>query len=1041
MANQPVLHIRFYDNTNSPFVVDDVVRVYFDPDDNTFDVTKNGAELVGGPNLGLMGELNYITGTLDFHYWISNMDANGNPANILTPAFSYCESGTLNEFPFNTIFPYCQHLLTQNSPSCVGVVCNIHFSGTPVITRPSDQVTNDGSITIIALSVLGTVKYSLEDLPYSTMSNTSGVFTGLYSGTYTVYAKDSNSCTVTQTVSLIPLFNYGVEYRLEYDNLKGHNTRVDILHQDYTGLIKEVKGSGDPFILRLRGENGNFFDTVISTEASTGFISESDLEFINLFTQSDREYQLRYYKDTGSGYVEYWRGWLKPGLYEEPFTRPRNYAVTIQATDATAELKDIDFADGSGNLITGRVKLIKIVAFILSKLELDLPIRVACNLFEENHSSINPQDDPFDQTYIEPDKTYYSGDGDLIKCLEVLQNIVGVFGAKVYQWGGYWNIVRIDQNTDVYSYRVFSKDGDYVSSSSFDPIVYIQSPSSTERACWRDSTQTLEVVSGVGKIDITLELKKIPFGVENGGFEKINLPTVLPGNMNGYPGWTLVYNGNVSGWGYMTSVTSDLFKGNNSKYALFFGSTVIGNTSIPYGEDVYALSQNQPIEFTPNDVLHFKFDYYTRYSYDTDIKAPNVKFKFQYELDGRFYLLADGTWFSTDYVTSIAALKAIISSIARIGTKQLTFVFDGVNYNAGLYVLTEGFGPESSPDIILPDDFDPTYNARIWVLLDTAVNSVNELPSAFINRYKWVEVFTNTIGNWKTIEITGPFPNISLETTFNVKLMHGSFATSPWLLIGESALRAHTTINLPSGYRITTRQIGGGGGAGGAYLYRSYELFASVQSDNSPNYIRPNDYASSTNEKVWFLKDEVQSDYYYGMSNAIVGIFDNVTSEFMPGGAEAPDHKTYTIVNNTKIKYNTSISFINGDGPPDITNSKNIYMNYFRLSDGSPTKFWARTGFAESQPILSILAKQYVEQFQKPKLKLTGSFDSDVFFGFNASFYDGSRNFIPIGMTIHDKGNKYNIELLELKDVDGNTLNPFGPGEFDTNEFGQDYDI
>lgn len=60
-----------------------------------------------------------------------------------------------------------------------------------------------------------------------------------------------------------------------------------------------------------------------------------------------------------------------------------------------------------------------------------------------------------------------------------------------------------------------------------------------------------------------------------------------------------------------------------------------------------------------------------------------------------------------------------------------------------------------------------------------------------------------------------------------------------------TGLKAIATLALPTGVLISFRDTGNGN------VLRVYELVTGTDAEASPNTIRPNDYAASTNEKVW----------------------------------------------------------------------------------------------------------------------------------------------------------------------------------------------
>src|SRR5690606_25941853 len=137
----------------------------------------------------------------------------------------------------------------------------------------------NGSITASASSSNGTVKYGLTDFDYVLEGQTSGTFTGLGVGQYTVYAKDANGCTTQVTVIIIYQPQTQEHYRLNYRVLgTGEGTpwqeRISIYEQEYVGSIVELDyGDTIPFeLLKPKPEGGEVDDPFIPLHPTSGSI-------------------------------------------------------------------------------------------------------------------------------------------------------------------------------------------------------------------------------------------------------------------------------------------------------------------------------------------------------------------------------------------------------------------------------------------------------------------------------------------------------------------------------------------------------------------------------------------------------------------------------------------------------------------------------------------------------------------------------------------------------------------------------------------------
>lgn len=480
-----------------------------------------------GPNLGQLIDDQFS----NWHFVPAIGNARVNTA-IKVSNYAFCSGNDKNEFrstTSNPAFPYFESWIEQNSPYCVlnpdpddpPIVCDIHFEGEPVILIfPPDQYATNGSFAVTAVSshadISFPIKYSFDAPSYSgniksyqqgLTSNTTGIFTGKKQGTYSVYAYDQYNCVaVIQVKLLIDPSSYGPLYRQEFKDVQTLETsRMDINQSQYVGPIHEpISEGGAPVTLnKPSGDVNNKFAVLRETNAEISIIAETDLQFIGLFSQNDRQYIATYERPVGT---ELWRGFITPSIYTEPFISTP-YPVKITATDALITLKDEPFVDNGGNNLTGRMSLITIIMICLNKLGLVLGVRSSINKYAAGFST-GANDDPLDQTYLNVD-CFYDEDGTPEKCDTVLEAVLKPFGAEIIQSNGWWNIVEVDNKTQAYAFRTFDYTGINIvgGNGTYDPIISTVTPNSTPGVLFADQDAQLEIIPAYGKITISHVLK------------------------------------------------------------------------------------------------------------------------------------------------------------------------------------------------------------------------------------------------------------------------------------------------------------------------------------------------------------------------------------------------------------------------------------------------------------------------------------------------------------------------------------------------------
>jgi hypothetical protein len=275
--------------------------------------------------------------------------------------YKFCDGTTLNYFTIknNTgdlssaqlVYPYRDRIQALSHFSCVSeVVCDIAFSVN--VTRVvNDSGAGDGTITVSASTSYGTARYTRN--PNDTYadaeianSGTSHVFSALPAATYTIYAIDENGCKAQITVVVLDLsvaLNYGVRWRLEYeDKFSYGTTRLDIEEVDYTGDITEIEGGADPIVQKWRGDSvEDIFTSFIACELEINLISRTHFEFFDLFTQNERQFRVKYYRDTGR---------IAPAVPETtgPITLPSLSEWQTTTADATL----VDWTPGATPTVT-----------------------------------------------------------------------------------------------------------------------------------------------------------------------------------------------------------------------------------------------------------------------------------------------------------------------------------------------------------------------------------------------------------------------------------------------------------------------------------------------------------------------------------------------------------------------------------------------------------------------------------------------------------------------------------------------------------------
>lgn len=661
-------------------------------------------------------------------------------------------------------FPYVRREVIEDSFVCSFIpvpVCDLVLGDTPLITPATSDVATDGAFTVSATSSNGTIKYGLTDFVYSSEGQLSGVFTGKLAGTYTVFAKDSSGCVDSVDITIPAVPTFGVKYVAEWNDVNGVPHKVEILERNYAGSSSEVLCSATPSMYRLNSDGEDRDQVIRASEFKLFIEAETESQYIDLYTEDSRFYQLKYYRDSGSGFELKWIGYINPFLYSESYTKAPN-GIEVIATDGLANLKDLNFLNESGINFYSRGSALSFISQILKKCDLDLNILSGINLYE-NSMPQTDADDPLMYTEVNPtiyfDVSEVDEDGNFETedCAYVIENILKEFKASICQANGKWVIYRPEETRDEFDYREFDSNGVYVSNGTIDPIVYLKGATETNRLVWQAQSGVLSMMPNYGKFIVRQVLNKKKSLLPSYGFEKHNI--VQTGNpfQPFFDGWNIsIQAGSEMTWGF-----EDVQReGSNGAFYVAFGTN--GYYSAPFKE-VMLYTSNNPIQFKDGDRIKISFDYLI----DVLYTFPWVMLQYKLKV-GSYYLVSDGTWNTSDlgfidvyadkynsfqtYETTVVSPGGItvtestvefslkinnngyantddaydIDSVLKIpvlgvstGTRRIAYAQSGGSYlpeGRYFYELESGDDAEDFPNIVHPSDWHVTTNPKVWVL-------------------------------------------------------------------------------------------------------------------------------------------------------------------------------------------------------------------------------------------------------------------------------------------------------------------------------------
>ncbi|MBG7617700.1 MAG: hypothetical protein IZT57_04955, partial [Chloroflexi bacterium] len=244
---------------------------------------------------------------------------------------------------------------------------------------------------------------------------------------------------------------YATKYTLSWGDVDGVAWVVAFQEDGFGGSVTELTPGATPMVITWNGKEK--YQPIVGSSVDFQFLYDSGND---LYVEGNRDL----YVIVGRAGEAVWWGYVSPGQYFWAFNNPKNF-VTITATDGLGELKNIKFEDGSGDPYFGQEEQIVVMANILLKTGLTLPIWESINIFDANHTT-GATYSALNQTYIYPEKYWDEQTDERGNCYDVLVDILTNYGASVRQYNSLWTIYRPNSySMDTIYWRAFNAAGVY----------------------------------------------------------------------------------------------------------------------------------------------------------------------------------------------------------------------------------------------------------------------------------------------------------------------------------------------------------------------------------------------------------------------------------------------------------------------------------------------------------------------------------------------------------------------------------------------------
>ncbi len=301
--------------------------------------------------------------------------------------------------------------------------------------------------------------------------------------------------------------SFAAIYTLEFPDFFDRD--IQVLIEDESGDANvDIKASDNPVTVEFSTPSDFILDPINGSTITLRLMSETDYQFIGLYTNSNRKYRVTLKINT----VLQGRWFMQPDQYQEDY-KQTPYVTEFIAADQLGFLKTVawDRRAVETEMVT--------LGAILKKTNLDLDLYEAINVYEDGQDETTA-DSPLDQTYINTKvftgMTYY----------DALKGILFKYGAVIKQVQGKWVIYRPEDATAAYQRRLWTYSAGvftYDSTASHNPVVLSTSATVTRANLVRVTNGGMFINPAWKKYQLVQNYGKIKNILENGNFETWNL--------------------------------------------------------------------------------------------------------------------------------------------------------------------------------------------------------------------------------------------------------------------------------------------------------------------------------------------------------------------------------------------------------------------------------------------------------------------------------------------------------------------------------------
>ena len=310
--------------------------------------------------------------------------------------------------------------------------------------------------------------------------------------------------------------SYQDKYKATFATKSGKIAYLYLAEDGYSGSV--IQYQGIHIDLQYIPNSDDPFEPIFASQLNIVLdVTDNISNMPNLVTLNDRKYNAKLYIDSD---LE-WEGWVLSDSVQLGYSTGRRQ-LSFNAVDGLGILRDIllpiDPTVNSNQINS----LLYYLNLCLNQLAFpDNPnLKIVCSYYASgmNDRATHSYSEPFSQTYL-ANRTFLNN-FIYTDCLSVISNIVKSFGCRIFQAGGKWWIVAINEFANINAYYTeYDYTGAVFSSGTINTLTQIQGyTGNTSNLYFIDNTQIKLLRKGYNKIQQSIGIPVADNYAPNGNF-------------------------------------------------------------------------------------------------------------------------------------------------------------------------------------------------------------------------------------------------------------------------------------------------------------------------------------------------------------------------------------------------------------------------------------------------------------------------------------------------------------------------------------------